>query len=107
LNVSYDHRALLLDGQRRFLISGSIHYPRSTPQMWPDLIAKAKKGGLDVIQTYVFWDVHEPTRRSYDFAGRYDLPRFVQLVHEAGLFLNLRIGPYVCAEWNSGYVLES
>ncbi len=43
----------------------------------------------------------------YDFAGRYDLPRFVQLVHEAGLFLNLRIGPYVCAEWNSGYVLES
>jgi hypothetical protein len=32
--------------------------------MWPDLIAKAKKGGLDVIQTYVFWDVHEPTRRS-------------------------------------------
>ncbi|CAM6034568.1 unnamed protein product [Sphagnum compactum] len=102
VNVSYDHRALLLDGQRRFLISGSIHYPRSTPQMWPDLIAKAKKGGLDVIQTYVFWDVHEPTRRLYDFAGRYDLPRFVQLVHEAGLFLNLRIGPYVCAEWNSG-----
>ncbi len=33
-------------------------------QMWPDLIAKAKEGGLDVIQTYVFWDVHEPTRRS-------------------------------------------
>lgn len=33
-------------------------------QMWPDLIGKAKEGGLDVIQTYVFWDVHEPTRRS-------------------------------------------
>jgi hypothetical protein len=33
VNVSYDHRALLLDGQRRFLISGSIHYPRSTPQV--------------------------------------------------------------------------
>jgi beta-galactosidase GanA len=29
-------------------------------QMWPDLIAKAKQGGLDVIQTYVFWNLHEP-----------------------------------------------
>lgn len=28
--------------------------------MWPDLIAKAKQGGLDVIQTYVFWNLHEP-----------------------------------------------
>ena len=28
--------------------------------MWPNLIAKAKEGGLDVIQTYVFWNLHEP-----------------------------------------------
>ena len=28
--------------------------------MWPDLIQKAKEGGLDVIQTYVFWNGHEP-----------------------------------------------
>ena len=30
-------------------------------QMWPDLIAKAKEGGLDVVQTYVFWNGHEPS----------------------------------------------
>ena len=30
-------------------------------QMWEDLIWKAKHGGLDVIDTYVFWDVHEPS----------------------------------------------
>lgn len=29
--------------------------------MWPDLIQKAKLGGLDVIQTYVFWNGHEPS----------------------------------------------
>lgn len=29
--------------------------------MWPDLIQKAKEGGLDVIQTYVFWNGHEPS----------------------------------------------
>ena len=85
-NVQYDHRALVIDGKRRVLISGSIHYPRSTPevffslcvcvcdfcvvfelrkemlQMWPDLIRKSKDGGLDVIETYVFWNIHEPVR---------------------------------------------
>lgn len=30
--------------------------------MWPDLIQKSKDGGLDVIETYVFWNVHEPVR---------------------------------------------
>lgn len=30
-------------------------------QMWEGLIQKAKDGGLDVIQTYVFWNGHEPT----------------------------------------------
>lgn len=29
--------------------------------MWEDLINKAKEGGLDVIETYVFWNVHEPS----------------------------------------------
>lgn len=29
--------------------------------MWPDLIQKAKDGGLDVIETYVFWNGHEPS----------------------------------------------
>jgi len=32
-NVSYDHRALIIDGQRRMLISAGIHYPRATPEV--------------------------------------------------------------------------
>ncbi|RVW97239.1 Beta-galactosidase 8 [Vitis vinifera] len=100
--VTYDHRALVIDGKRRVLISGSIHYPRSTPDMWPDLIQKSKDGGLDVIETYVFWNLHEPVRRQYDFKGRNDLVKFVKTVAEAGLYVHLRIGPYVCAEWNYG-----
>ncbi|XP_066325210.1 beta-galactosidase 4 [Miscanthus floridulus] len=100
--VSYDHRSLVINGRRRILISGSIHYPRSTPEMWPGLIQKAKDGGLDVIQTYVFWNGHEPVQGQYHFADRYDLVRFVKLVRQAGLYVHLRIGPYVCAEWNFG-----
>ncbi|KAK7265368.1 hypothetical protein RJT34_32987 [Clitoria ternatea] len=101
-SVTYDHKAILVNGQRRILISGSIHYPRSTPEMWPDLIQKAKDGGLDVIQTYVFWNGHEPSPGKYYFEDRYDLVKFIKLVQQAGLYVNLRIGPYICAEWNFG-----
>lgn len=102
VNVTYDHRALVIDGKRRVLVSGSIHYPRSTPEMWPDLIQRSKDGGLDVIETYVFWNLHEPVREQYDFEGRKNLVKFLKLVAEAGLYAHLRIGPYVCAEWNYG-----
>ncbi|OIW09005.1 hypothetical protein TanjilG_05981 [Lupinus angustifolius] len=101
-SVSYDSKAITINGQRRILISGSIHYPRSTPEMWPDLVQKAKEGGLDVIQTYVFWNGHEPEPGKYYFEGNYDLVKFIKLVQQAGLYVNLRIGPYVCAEWNFG-----
>nr|XP_023872849.1 polygalacturonase QRT3-like [Quercus suber]POF23772.1 beta-galactosidase 1 [Quercus suber] len=101
-SVSYDSKAITINGRRRILISGSIHYPRSTPEMWPDLIQKAKEGGLDVIQTYVFWNGHEPQPGKYYFGGNYDLVKFIKLVKQAGLYVHLRIGPYVCAEWNFG-----
>jgi hypothetical protein len=32
-NVTYDHKAIVINGRRRILISGSIHYPRSTPEV--------------------------------------------------------------------------
>ncbi|XP_034674934.1 beta-galactosidase 5-like [Vitis riparia] len=101
-SVTYDKKAIVINGQRRILISGSIHYPRSTPDMWEDLIRKAKDGGLDVIDTYIFWNVHEPSPGNYNFEGRYDLVRFIKTVQKVGLYVHLRIGPYVCAEWNFG-----
>ncbi|KAK6922654.1 D-galactoside/L-rhamnose binding SUEL lectin domain [Dillenia turbinata] len=101
-SVSYDRKAITINGQRRILVSGSIHYPRSTPEMWEDLIMKAKDGGLDVVDTYVFWNAHEPSPGNYNFEGRYDLVRFLRTVQKAGLYAHLRIGPYVCAEWNFG-----
>ncbi|KAF3439717.1 hypothetical protein FNV43_RR17995 [Rhamnella rubrinervis] len=100
--ISHDGRAITIDGQRRVLLSGSIHYPRSTAQMWPDLIRKAKEGGLDAIETYVFWNLHEPVRRQYDFSGNNDLIRFIKTIQDEGLYSVLRIGPYICGEWNYG-----
>ncbi|PWA88340.1 D-galactoside/L-rhamnose binding SUEL lectin domain-containing protein [Artemisia annua] len=62
VNVTYDHQTLVIDGKSRVLVSWSIHYPRSTLDMWHGLIQKAKCGGLDVIKTYVFYNLHEPVR---------------------------------------------
>lgn len=100
--VTYDGRSLIIDGQRKLLFSGSIHYPRSTPEMWPSLIARAKEGGLDVIQTYVFWNLHEPQQGQYDFSGRRDLVKFIKEIHAQGLYVCLRIGPYIESEWTYG-----
>ncbi|KAF3435751.1 hypothetical protein FNV43_RR22843 [Rhamnella rubrinervis] len=100
--VTYDKKALIVNGQRKILFSGSIHYPRSTPQMWEGLIQKAKDGGLDVIDTYVFWNLHEPSPGNYNFEGRNDLVQFIKTVQKVGLYMHLRIGPYICSEWNFG-----
>jgi hypothetical protein len=52
--VSYDHRAITINNVRIMLISGAIHYPSSTPGMWPYIMKMAKNQSLNTIQTYVF-----------------------------------------------------
>ncbi|KAJ6365332.1 hypothetical protein OIU76_030161 [Salix suchowensis] len=96
--VTYDGRSLIINGKRELLFSGSIHYPRSTPEMWPELIQKAKRGGLNVIQTYVFWNIHEPEQGK----GSYDLVKFIKTIGENGMFATIRLGPFIQAEWNHG-----
>jgi beta-galactosidase GanA len=72
--VAYDDRALVIDGERRIILSGSIHYPRSTPEV------------------------------QYNFEGNYNIVRFFKEIQNAGMYAILRIGPYICGEWNYGYV---
>jgi hypothetical protein len=98
----FDARSLIIDDERKLILSGAVHYPRSTPEMWPEILRKSKRAGLNCIDTYVFWEAHEPEEGRYDFSGRYDLGRFLDLCHAEGLYVILRLGPYVCAEWNFG-----
>ena len=101
-DVTYDSRSIVVNGSRELLTSGTIHYPRSTPAMWPDLLAKAKANGLNTIQTYVFWNLHEPLQGEYDFSDRKNLSYFLQLAHDNGFYVTLRIGPFVQAECDFG-----
>lgn len=38
----------------------------------------------------------------FDFKGQADIAEFVHTAQEEGLFVLLRPGPYVCAEWDFG-----
>jgi len=100
--ITFDSRALLFDGHRKLLLAGAIHYPRSTPAMWPLLFERSREAGLNTIETYVFWNLHERKRGVIDFSDRLDLLRFCQGAQQHGLDVVLRIGPYVCAETNFG-----
>ncbi|MDQ3815156.1 MAG: beta-galactosidase [Armatimonadota bacterium] len=100
--INFDQRAVTIDGQRTLLLSGAIHYPRSTPTMWPDLMKRSREAGLNAIETYVFWNLHERRRGVFDLSDRLDLLQFCRLAQENDLHVILRIGPYICAETNYG-----
>ncbi len=92
----------LIDGKPLQVISGEMHYPRIPPEYWRDRLLKAKAMGLNTIATYVFWNVHEPRPGEFDFRGAADVAAFVRMAGEVGLYVILRPGPYVCAEWEFG-----
>lgn len=102
ITVAYDSRAILINGKRTLLLSGAIHYPRSTPTMWPELLQRSREMGLNTIETYVFWNLHEAEPGIFNFSDQLDLLHFCQLAHQYGLSVILRIGPYICAETNYG-----
>lgn len=92
----------LLDGKPIVLISGEMHYPRIPAQYWRHRLRMAKACGLNAITTYVFWNVHEPEKGRFDFKGNADIAKFIKTAQEEGLWVILRPGPYVCAEWDFG-----
>ncbi|XP_027909930.1 beta-galactosidase 13-like [Vigna unguiculata] len=100
--ITYDSRSLIINGKRELLFSGSVHYPRSPPEMWPHIIDKARRGGINVIQTYIFWNIHEPVKGKFKVDPEYDFVKFIQLCQDKGMYVTLRIGPFIQAEWNHG-----
>ena len=104
-NFYYDDANFLIDGQRAQLFSGELHYFRIPRPYWADRLAKAKALGLNTICTYMPWNLHEPIPGQFDFhgdGGMLDVAAFVKLAGEMGLWVLLRPGPYICAEWDSG-----
>ncbi len=100
--LSFDGQSLIVDGRRIWIVSGAIHYARVPHELWRDRIRAAKQAGLNCIDTFVFWNVHEPHPKQFQFDGDADLRRFIKIIQEEGLYCILRPGPFVDADCDFG-----
>ena len=95
-----------MDGKPFQYVSGSFHYFRQEPGKdfvnWENTIKKMANGGLNAVQTYVAWNVHEPRKGEFNFEGIADIVRFLQIAQKYNMYVILRPGPYICAEWDFG-----
>lgn len=92
----------VLDGAPFQIMSGALHYFRIHPDHWRDRLEKLRALGLNTVETYVAWNVHESRVGEFSFDGWRDLGRFLDLAGEVGLHAIVRPGPYICAEWHNG-----
>ncbi len=101
-SITVHNGQFLLNGKPFQIIAGEMHYQRVPRAYWRDRLRMAKAMGLNTITTYVFWNAHEPHPGAYDFSGNNDVAEFVREAQQEGLYVNLRPGPYSCAEWDFG-----
>lgn len=100
--IRYDEKGFFINGKRVLFFGGEFHYYRTPPDLWEDRIRKMKLGGCNFVSTYVPWNFHEPVEGSLLWDGDRDLGRFLELCEKYGLYVILKPGPYICAEWDFG-----
>lgn len=100
--IDYKNNQFLKDSKSFRYISGGIHYFRIPRIHWQDRLQKAQALGLNTIQTYIAWNVHEETPGQYDFDGNKDLLHFIDLAEKYNFLVIIRPGPYIDAEWEFG-----
>ncbi|XP_071765732.2 beta-galactosidase-1-like protein 2 [Centroberyx gerrardi] len=91
-----------LEGEPFRILGGSIHYFRVPRAYWEDRLLKMRACGLNTLTTYVPWNLHEPERGVFNFQDQLDLEAYLHLAASLGLWVILRPGPYICAEWDLG-----
>ena len=82
--------------------AAELHYPRIPKPYWDQRIKLCKALGMNTVCLYVFWNSHEPQPGVYDFTEQNDLAEFCRLCQQNDMYVILRPGPYVCAEWEMG-----
>lgn len=92
----------LLNGEPFVVKAAELHYPRIPREYWDHRIKMCKALGMNTICLYTFWNAHEPQPDQFDFTGNNDLAAFIRLCRDNGMYVILRPGPYVCAEWEMG-----
>ncbi len=93
----------LLDGKSFQIISGEVHPARIPKEYWRHRIQMTKAMGCNTIAAYIFWNYHEEKENVFDFkTGNRNIAEFIKICQQEGMWVLLRPGPYVCAEWDFG-----
>lgn len=82
----------------------SVHYWRTPVGRWEQVLDRLSAAGMQGIDVYVPWNPHEVEPGRFDFGEAdpvLDLPRFMDLARERGMWVLLRPGPQVNAELNN------
>jgi beta-galactosidase len=90
------------NGSPVVILSGAVHYFRTVPQYWKDRLLKLKACGLNTVETYIPWNLHEPRPGIFNFQGLANVEEFIKTAGEMELWVILRPSPYICAEWELG-----
>lgn len=98
--------SLLLKGEKTPLFGGEIHFWRIDPKYWERCLRQLKAMRIDIVSTYLSWRRHSISPNENDLTGRTDprlnLPSFLNLCAELGLWVHLKPGPWICAEEEKG-----
>ena len=96
------NKTFLLNGKPFIVKAAEVHYPRIPRPYWEHRIKMCKALGMNTLCLYVFWNIHEQEEGKFDFTGNNDVAEFIRLAQKNGLYVIVRPGPYVCAEWEMG-----
>ncbi len=96
------NKAFLLNGEPFIVKAAEVHYPRMPRPYWDHRIKMCKSLGMNTLCIYVFWNIHEQREGEFDFSGNNDVAEFCRLAQKSGMYVIVRPGPYVCAEWEMG-----
>ena len=95
-------KCFVLDGKPFVIKAAELHYPRIPRPYWEHRIKMCKALGMNTICLYVFWNAHEQRPGDFSFEEQLDLAEFCRLCQKHDMYVILRPGPYVCAEWEMG-----
>ena len=95
-------KTFLLNGEPFIVKAAEVHYPRIPRPYWEHRIQMCKALGMNTLCLYVFWNIHEQREGEFDFTGNNDVAEFCRLAQKNGMYVIVRPGPYVCAEWEMG-----
>ena len=101
-NFKYENDSFYLNGEKFTIRSGAMHYWRIPKEYWYDRLLKLKECGFNTVETYTAWNLHEKNEGEFDFSGNLDLAKYIETATQLGLYVILRPGPYICAEWEFG-----